>query len=267
MMAASGSGEGNFFSDVGQAGLGATEARRAFRKEKTAEEIAAEDREWKQKTRGREEGQWGAEDREKQRERMRRAAAEERAKAAEERAGEKHERDMSKPEKGQWQTIYEEDGNVIFVDPNTGAKFDSGIKSRGRDADGRVSQFQEQLQAWQQTAAGVNGTTWDQLTPEQQAEVNQAYFKYQKTGVNNKAARAQFVTRWFDATMDAATGADKRNPEFKERAKAAAQQMADELFGAEDGMGGIPVFSKGKRPPAGLKGDDLVQWYLDNPEE
>jgi hypothetical protein len=267
MMAASGSGEGNFFSDAGQAGLGATEARRAFRKEKTAEEIAAEDREWKQKTRGREEGQWSAEDRETRRERMRKSAAEERAKRAEERAGEKHKKEMDKPEARQWQTIYEEDGNVVFIDPNTGTKFDSGIKSRGRDADGRVSQFQEQLQMWQETAAGINGSKWEALTPEQQAQVNQAFFQYQKTGVNNKAARAQFVARWFDATMDSASGKDKRDPKFKENAKAAAQQMANELFGTEDGMGGIPVFSQGRRPPPGLKGEELAQWYIDNSEE
>jgi hypothetical protein len=257
MMAASGSGEGNFFSDVGQAGLGATEARRAFRKEKTAEEIAAEDREWKQKTRGREEGQWGAEDREKQRERKRRAAAEERAKAAEGRADEKHEKDMAK---GDWVKAIDDAGNIIFQDPNTGREWNTGTKADESEKRGGrgPSVFEEQWQMYK----SAHSENWEELPPEERKQVQADFMAWLKSSAGQNDRFSKILS------MAKELGDDRRwmrangNPSLSERMNMAEQkdrELNPQYYRGSDG--------DTKRPPPGLKGDELAQWYLDNAEE
>lgn len=253
MMASSGSGEGNFFSDVGQSALGATEARRAFRKDKIAEQDATSDREWKAKERAREEAGWEGEDREKVRARKRLAAEEMRK-------GQTHELNKQIAEKqlntGTWTTTIDDEGYVVFTDPNTKETWATGIKASNRDANGKASAFAEQLDVWQEAAAGLNDMEWEDMTKAQKSAVRQAFFEYQKTGVNSKAARQKAAMDLFNAMPDRVKGSDP------EGALENAKAMVDKMMGPADEEGGkIPLFKKG--PPANATDEEIAAFYAD----
>lgn len=251
MLQSSGSGTGNFASDVGGSALGAMDARRAAKDKERERAFEEEDRDWTRKVRGREEGQWDTKDREAARERKRKAAAEQRTQ-------QQHEKSMSVKD---WKREIGKDGNVVFIDPNTGSRYETDLPSKGRDADGRVTAFSEQLDVWRNTAAGLSGVDWDKLEPQQKAAVDKAFFEYQKTGVGTAVAKQNFIQDMIESEKDLLSTSVRRNPEALAKAEARIEkkifEQADRLFPSE--RGGMPSF--GNRPPENATPDELIEFY------
>lgn len=238
MMAASGSGEGNFFSDVGESALGATEARRAFRKDKISEEDAAADREWKRKTRERDEKKWGAQDREEARERKRRAAQEERAKRAEQRAQEQHEKSQSK---GDWVKSIDENGNVVFEDPNTKQRWETGTKVDETTRTGGRGPTAFEIE-WDFYKNAHVPEGWDSLSPTEQAEVRKQFMRYKKTSSNLGSVVLRQEMELAKRMIEDRRGQWRGKP-FEEVLAAARQQMQEQYPELYEGMGGNGGFT------------------------
>jgi hypothetical protein len=263
MMRAGGSGQGNFLSDVGGSALDTIESRRAFKAAEAEKAERAEDRDWQRKQRERDEAKWGAQDREETRERKRRSAEEMRKQETHERAGKAADKALKAKD---WKREVGEDGNVVFIDPTSGARFETDLPSRGRDSDGRISAFSEELDVWQTTAAGVNGMKWSELDSAQQAAVNRAFFEYRKSGVGTTVAKQNFIRSLIEADKKQISAAVRRNPEALAKAEAEierrAVETADSVFPAEHGV--MPRF--GERPPQDASEEELIKFYTQNPE-
>lgn len=232
MLQASGSGQGNVFSDIGESALGATAARREVAKEEEAAARRAKDDEWTDKTRKREEGKWGAQDREEARERKRKAAQEERAKRADARAKRAHEKEMGK---GDFKQIITEDGEVIFVDPNTKAEFRTGHKvDETMRSGGRGPTAFEVEWDFYKNAHVPEG--WDSLTPTEQADVRKKFMRYKKTSSSLSSVVLRQEMERAQAMMEDRRGEWRGKP-FSVVLAAARQKMREEYPELYEGMG------------------------------
>lgn len=234
MLQSSGSGTGNFASDVGGSALGAMDARKQAKLAEEEKAAREEDRDWTRKVRGREEGQWDTKDREATRERRRKAADEQRTQ-------ERHDKSM---EIKDWKREIGQDGNVVFIDPNTGERFETDLKGSGRGADGKLSVFREKMSAWQDAAAGLNGKEWHELPRDQQSVINQAFFEYEKQGVGAAIAKQNFIEGMIADQQAALPGRITGNPEAAAEANARIErdvvEQANRLFPEDRGT--MPVF-------------------------
>lgn len=238
MLQASGTGEGNFFSDVGSSALGAMEARRAFHREEDEKATKAEDREWELKRRERDEKKWGAQDREEVRERKRRAAQEERAKRAEQRAQEQHEKSQSK---GDWVKSIDENGNVVFEDPNTKQRWETGTKvDETTRLGGRGPTAFEIEWDFYKNAHVPEG--WDILSPTEQAEVRKQFMRYKKTSSNLGSVVLRQEMELAKRMIEDRRGQWRGKP-FEEVLAAARQQMQEQYPELYEGMGGNGGFT------------------------